>query len=244
MTSRQDLDVLAEAGRAAVRAAQDDLLLFMSRIDIDNRAAAQAALHEFLPALIAQYGDVAATAAAEWYENVRAAQLGGTFYAELGASASERAIHSAVGYAVAASDPAQVPSRLLGSLQRLVTYSERTTIGYNAARDRVRPRFARVPQGAKTCAWCSMLASRGFDYGSRRTAGDQGRGVGDDFHDDCDCRIVAEWGDESGIEGYDPDRYLNMYEAARAAGRDGSPAAIASRMRAMFPDEFTDGHAH
>ena len=244
MTSRRDLDVLAEAGREAVRLAQEDLLLFMSRIDLDDRVVAQAALHEFLPALVSRYGDMAATAAAEWYEAIRAAQLGGSFYATLGASASERAIHSAVGYAVAAADPAQVPSRLLGSLQRLVTYSERTTIGYNASRDRARPRFARVPQGAKTCAWCSMLASRGFDYGSRQSAGDQGRGVGDDFHDDCDCRIVPEWGDEGGLEGYDPDRYLNMYEAARDAPGPGDPASVASRMRAMFPDEFTDGHVH
>lgn len=224
--------------------AQDDLLAFMARLDLEDRALAARALHEFLPSLIAEYGDMAGTAAAEWYEEIRAAQLGGQFTAQLGGSATRDAIHSAVGYAAAAADRTDVPNRLLSSVQRLVTYSQRTTVGYNARVDRARPRFARVPQGAKTCAWCSMLASRGFDFGSRQSAGDQGRGVGDDFHDDCDCRIVPEWGDEGGIEGYDPDRYLNMYEAARDAPGDSSPAAIAARMRDMFPDEFTDGHVH
>lgn len=244
MTTRADLERLSRAGASAVRMAQDDLLAFMARLDLADRAAASAALHEFLPALISEYGDMAATAAAEWYEEIRAAQLGGAFTAQLGASAARDAIHSAVGYAAAATDPTDVPNRLLSSVQRLVTYSQRTTVGHNSRMDRARPRFARVPQGAKTCAWCSMLASRGFDFGSRQSAGDQGRGVGDDFHDDCDCRIVPEWGDDDGIEGYDPDRYLNMYEAARDAPGDSSPAAVAARMRDMFPDEFTDGHVH
>lgn len=241
MTSRRDLDVLAEAGRAAVRAAQDDLLLFMASIDVDNRAVAQAALHEFLPALIAQYGDVAATAAAEWYENVRAAQIGGSYFAQLGASASERSVQAAVGYAVAASDPAEIPSRLLASAQRLVMFSQRATVGLNAASDPRRPRFARVPTGAVTCAFCLLTASRGFEYGTRQAAGDSGSGFGSDYHSDCDCQVVADF-DGSGVEGYDPDSMYDFYLRARERAGSGDTSSILAAMREL--GGVSDAHAH
>ncbi len=46
-------------------------------------------------------------------------------------------------------------------------------------------RFARIPNGP-SCGFCTMLASRGFVYASRKSAGEFTR-----FHDHCDCRIVA-----------------------------------------------------
>lgn len=38
------------------------------------------------------------------------------------------------------------------------------TMMENAARDPLKPRFARVPGGGETCKFCLMLASRGFVY--------------------------------------------------------------------------------
>lgn len=66
-------------------------------------------------------------------------------------------------------------------------------------------RYARVPQGP-TCSFCIMLASRGFVYASRESAGQL-----EQYHDDCNCRIVAGMpGTE--VEGYD---YKGMYERYR-----------------------------
>lgn len=66
-------------------------------------------------------------------------------------------------------------------------------------------RFARVPQGGDTCTFCAMLASRGFVYWSRETAGEF-----DHYHRNCRCLIVPD--DGSGeVEGYDPDEWLQRW---------------------------------
>ena len=59
-------------------------------------------------------------------------------------------------------------------------------------------RFARVPSGTETCTFCRMLASRGFVYWSRETAGEL-----DHFHRGCDCRVVAS---------DDPDRERELWK--------------------------------
>ena len=67
--------------------------------------------------------------------------------------------------------------------------------------DPSKPRYARVPSGAKTCAFCAMLASRGFVYASEDKAGALGQ-----YHKDCDCEIIPSWDRKNPkIEGYDPD---------------------------------------
>ncbi|RYQ70705.1 hypothetical protein [Bifidobacterium pseudolongum] len=100
-------------------------------------------------------------------------------------------------------------------------------------RDPTQPRWARVPQG-KTCAFCVMLASRGFAYLSDETAGKDGTR----FHDDCDCRIIPSWGRQS-LKGYNQNEYLHMYEEAHKLGDDESTTL--KRMRREFPDKVSDG---
>lgn len=74
-----------------------------------------------------------------------------------------------------------------------VQHANRTTV-HNAAKNGVR--YARVPFG-NSCAFCLMLASRGFVYHSTTSAGeDKGH-----YHSNCHCKIVAgKEGTE--IEGY------------------------------------------
>ena len=68
-------------------------------------------------------------------------------------------------------------------------------------------RFARVPQGGDTCTFCAMLASSGFVYWSRETAGEF-----DHYHRNCKCLVVPD--DGSGeVEGYDPDEWLQRWKA-------------------------------
>lgn len=80
-------------------------------------------------------------------------------------------------------------------------------------------RFARVPSGP-SCGFCIMLASRGFVYATRESAGGMSR-----WHNDCDCRIVAGY-DGMRVEGYDPDGMYERYRSCRGAIRadaKGSP---------------------
>lgn len=68
-----------------------------------------------------------------------------------------------------------------------------------------------MPVG-KTCAFCCMLASRGFVYTSSGTAGSS-------RHANCDCQVVPGWGPkarEAVIAGYNPDTYYDMYRKAEA----------------------------
>ena len=71
-------------------------------------------------------------------------------------------------------------------------------------RDGERARFARVPTGATTCPYCCMLASRGFVYRSELSALNAN-------HRHCDCRIIEGF-DGMSVEGYDPDRYYDMWK--------------------------------
>lgn len=68
-------------------------------------------------------------------------------------------------------------------------------------------RFARVPMGGReTCDFCIMLASRGFVYHTKETAGELKH-----YHANCACRIVPGFeGDK--VEGYDPDYYYDVWK--------------------------------
>lgn len=77
-------------------------------------------------------------------------------------------------------------------------------------------RFARIPQGGDTCTFCAMLASRGFVYWSRETAGEFNH-----YHRNCRCLVVPD--DGSGeVEGYDSSEWYERwkaYEEIDASGR-------------------------
>ena len=77
-------------------------------------------------------------------------------------------------------------------------------------------RYARVPSGRETCAFCFMLASRGFDYWSESAAG----GSGNKYHEHCDCIIVPgfnKWDsgidEDEQIEGYKPSKLRERFRA-------------------------------
>lgn len=109
----------------------------------------------------------------------------------------------------------------------------------NVRLDPSNPRWARVPQG-KTCAFCTMLASRGFAYTSEEAAG----GEGNAFHADCDCRIIPTWGEQT-LPNYDWRKYEQWYEEAKeaAGGRGASYRDSLREMRRLHPGEFRDGVA-
>lgn len=76
------------------------------------------------------------------------------------------------------------------------------------AKDPAKPSFARVPSGAETCPFCIMLAGRGFEYRSEKSA--TYKKDGGHYHPNCDCRIVAGF-DGMKVEGYDPDALYERY---------------------------------
>lgn len=153
-------------------------------------------LIQLLPDVVTPYVTAAGDLAATWYEDLRSAAVGGSFYATADAAVSTAQISALVRYGVKplfGQSSSTVLSLMGGGLQKLVAGAGRSTIDTNIARDRVRVGYARVPQ-AGCCAFCGLLASRGAVYGSARAAGE-----GKKYHNFCRCVAVPvfEGGDNS-----------------------------------------------
>lgn len=240
MTTRADVDRLNQASRRLVTLAQQDLESIFNSLNLTDPAAVRDELLEIVPRLTAQYGDLAATAAAEWFEQLRDDQLGGQYTARLGDTIPVPQVQDTTRWAAGklwGNHPVEFLAAIAGPLQRLIYYSARDTVRRNVATDPGRPRYARVPTGAHTCAFCEMLASRGFVYHTKTTAG-----MFDKFHDDCDCQIVPEWDQHAAhIDGYDPDAmHARFLHAQREAGT-GNTDQILAQMRRLYPDAYSDG---
>lgn len=244
MTTRRDVERLSEMGRKLVDMAKRDLDALFRMVDLSNPEAARDAVLDIMPDLVREYGDLAALATAEWYEEVREASGVTSPHTTalspgLGAEQVQEGARYALGH-LWGDNPTAAIGLLGGMLQRFILYGSRDTVRRNVEQDRERPRYARVPSGTHTCAFCEMLASRGFVYHDEKKAGM--RGLGNDFHNDCDCQVVVEFdADAHHVEGYDPDAMYERYMAARAATDSGDPKVILAAMRRLYPDQYTDG---
>lgn len=197
------------AGIVALAAAQTASL--WPQVDWGSPAAASA-VRKLYGAIVGQFGQSAAAVAAQFYDEQRtAAAVPGQFTAALSdplppvmldkvvTSAFLGGVepdHTHADVSATTGDlpvEERVPARLDGSLQRLVLQPGRETIAANAAKDPAKPRYVRVPRGAKTCAFCVMLASRELGpnfsgYASAHNA--LFRADGEKFHKHCDCEAV------------------------------------------------------
>lgn len=105
----------------------------------------------------------------------------------------------------------------------------------NMSADPRTPQYARLPRGLVTCAFCTMLAGRGFAYWTRESAG----GLSG-YHKHCDCQIVCRWKDR----GYERvfARYQSMYEQARGAtAHPENYHELLKVMRRQNPGKLGDG---
>ena len=95
-------------------------------------------------------------------------------------------------------------------------------------------RYARVPSGTETCAFCFMLSSRGFVYRSKASASRDHR-TGDGYHRNCDCIVVPGFGDlppDAQVEGYAPsEMYDRWRQCADTVGVDAEKALGSEELR-------------
>lgn len=90
-------------------------------------------------------------------------------------------------------------------------------------------RWARIPTGAYTCAFCLLLASRGAVYKSSESAG-----LGGFDHDDCDCLVVPV---------YDTEDYpfKEVVDAARNVYRENKDLFALQYSRNLYETTVTRG---
>lgn len=163
------------------------------------------------------YDDVAAEFAAQWYDR----------RAEQGGARLEQAVTMTTYRPDSVDAVARYQARKLakggdvefakacGEFARNDAFrSLNETISANVGRDKDKGvRFARVPTGFETCAFCLMLASRGAVYHTRKTAGEFKH-----FHRRCDCKVVPSFEDDADaelVEGVRPKELRERYRAIK-----------------------------
>jgi hypothetical protein len=127
---------------------------------------------------------------------------------------------------IAAGDAAQALANVLQAARRMTVQPARLTIAHSAGMDPARPKWARVPSGPSTCAFCTLLASRGFVYHSAASAGQMNH-----YHADCDCQPVPDWSGDPRLEGYEPAALYAQYSQARSDATSASTKAILTQLR-------------
>ena len=187
-------------------------------------------LIEFAYALATKYGEGAAALACEYYDAM--AELSGAYLpaAVPAETATIAETGKAINGALKFSEDATYISNVVG---RLVKQAGQDTTLQNSLRDGAQ--FAWIPAG-ETCAFCLTLASRGWQYASKKAI--KG-GHAEHIHSNCDCAYAIRFNEKTNVEGYDPDRYLSMYHHA-----DGSTPQerINSMRRAAYAeDKKTEG---
>lgn len=243
MVERADLEQFRLANSELSRRVRAELEDFFSSLNLARPEAVRDALLEFMPILTAQYGDVAATLAADWYDETRAASgAAGRFRALTAPGVPSEAVEAKVRYLAGhlwTPDAAEMLGGLLVAADKYVKQPGRDTMANNAKREGVR--WARVPTGKKTCSWCLVLASRDAVYSSKQSAG----GDGHKYHGDCDCVATRIAKASDYPAGYLPDDYYAMYQAARNEAGSGDIKDIAASFRRLHPDTVNDGvHTH
>ena len=194
-----------------------DLLAFLGLLDFTKPDAVQRALFDFIPGLVAEYGDVAATVAADWYEELRVAEgVPGSFRASLAPLVPDEQVNARLGFATRPDGPlwlgdSATLSAFIGMMaNEYALQPGRDTVMQAAHKDNAA--YARIPEPG-ACRFCLTLASRGFVY-SKDTAGDSKK-----FHGKCRCNIMPVWDEtRARVEyGYDPDALYDQHRALRDA---------------------------
>ena len=175
---RSVIDGYDETVRSAVEAIQAELKASLSLIDYSAPVEQiRAEVVSLMNAYCQAASDVGARVSSEFYNGLRQMVTGKdtTLSLQSGRSpeATERAVRAFVQKLVDEGEDGVADFEDL--LLERVEYETKRAVAYNtidnARRDPDRPRFARVPQGERTCDFCLMLASRGPVYLTAESAG-------------------------------------------------------------------------
>ena len=239
---RAALDFVTDEINGISADAQRKAMRVLERIDWSDVTAARELAVEAAQLALSDATTLAAQASADFYDASRelavGEKLGARALSGYNPDATDGAIRGFVRF-VERGDIEQFNDQVM---QR-IDYEIKRAAGYsmteNGAADPLNPRYARVPTGTETCAFCLMLASRGFVYRSERNAGSMNH-----YHSGCDCRVVCSWQTTGAgvsrrasldldVEGYDPDALYDEW----IASIDEDARERAERYGTSFDDE-------
>lgn len=165
------------------------------------------AMIDYAYGLVTMYGEASGALAAEWYDAI--AELSGKELPP--AEVAETAPRDEVAKAMYGTRRFRNPKITSGAVERLTKRAGVDTTMKNAIRDGAE--WAWVPSG-DTCAFCLTLASRGWQKAS---ASAMKGGHADHIHANCDCTYTVRHDRNTQVNGYNPDKYLKMYEDAEGS---------------------------
>jgi hypothetical protein len=229
-----DVRRLATAERQIGRLAARDVERLWRTLTVADALQVRATLEELLPGLVASYGTLSATVAADWYDEVRASQgVRGRFRARPEAPFDAEAVRANARWAIGPLF-AQEPDwdgaleRLTPEVGRMVAQPGRNTITRSAVRDRQAVGWRRVTNSAKPCKFCVALAARGAVYKQET--------VNFATHTNCSCSVAPSW-DKSA-----PEVPVAAYEASAETSSmsDSQREAHRARTRAWLNREYPD----
>lgn len=181
----------------------------------------------FAYALVTKYGEGSAAVACELYDEI--AKLSGVSVPA--AIPADLPSINDVGKALNGTiKQTQNENAISSTIGRLVKQVGQDTTIQNAMRDKAQ--VAWIPNG-DTCAFCITLASRGWEDAANVAVNN---GQAAHIHANCDCAYGVRFNKQSGVNGYDPDRYKAMYDNS---GGDTSTEKI-NAMRRRFYDQNKD----
>lgn len=242
---------------AITAAAVAQLASYWPQVDWASPAAVDT-VKTIYQAIVTQFGQAAASVAANAYDEARP-PLPTSFRAVVADPVprvvTDKAVTSAflgtpepidhVGDVTTSDLPVdqRVPARLENAVGRHVLQPGRDTTVLSATKDPAKPLWARKTNSAKPCAFCVLLASRTFKVADSGVRGGPGlylsessalfKGDGQKYHTHCSCTAVPVFS-----EGDLPPSirdHQDMYRKAAAdAGRTNSLSAVLSSMRQLY----------
>lgn len=166
------------------------------------------ALIDYAYAISTRYGEGAAALACEMYDSIAKASGVEVPPAVPAETVSYGEVTAAAKRII---DVDQTPDQMPKAVERFTKRAAADTTLKNAERDGAQ--FAWVPHG-DTCAFCIVLASRGWQYMSSKALRN---GHAEHIHNNCDCEYAVRFNDNTSVKGYDPDKYLHQYESAEGS---------------------------
>lgn len=199
--TQYDLDNYIATLRNVNQTAADKIIAYIDKHGLSNTKA----LIDYSYAIVAKYAEAAGAWAAEMYDAI--GLLEGKYLppAEIADIANYGDVAKAINGTLKHSENAD---EIAGAATRWVKMASADTMLNNAIRDGAQ--FAWVPHG-DTCAFCLTLASRGWQYASKKAL--KG-GHAEHIHSNCDCQYTIRFDENTNVKGYDPDKYLSMYRNA------------------------------
>lgn len=175
---------------------------------------------DYAYALATRYGEAAGAAASEMYDAIAELQGANVPPAVPAPTATMGETAKAVKGTMKTGN-ANIVADATGRLVKMVGVD---TMQQNALRDGAE--WAWIPSG-DTCAFCLTLASRGWQKASKKAIKN---GHAEHVHANCDCTYAIRFNESLDVQGYDPNKYLAMYE-----GADGNtPQARINALRREF----------